>query len=174
MCKIIAQMKKLKSLSVSPCCLVNSKDDKVSHSPEGLFKKMVARRSSLVDTPAHCSSAAPVMSSRLATSSNLVMSSNQGTSSNSLTSSSPIASSSTMTTSFGYVTRHVTHQQEINERVLQLGSGLDELVDGLNEIEQLELVGVGYSSVFSVPDDCSGLSFVWYVISCSILSPFDV
>ncbi len=61
----------------------------------------------------------------------------------------------------GYVTRYVTHQREFNERVLEHGSGLDQLVQELKEIDTFELVDVGYSSAFSIPDDSSGLSFVW-------------
>ena len=123
-CNIVATMKKLTSLAISPCCLVNGTSDHISGSPEGQLKKTTTRRSSLVDPASPCASKSPFLSA-------------------------------------GYVTRHVTQQQEFNERVLQFGSGLDKLVEGLKEIDHIEIIDVGYSSVFSIPDECAGLSFVW-------------
>ncbi|XP_065055779.1 F-box/LRR-repeat protein 18-like isoform X3 [Rhopilema esculentum] len=131
-CKVIAGMKHLRSLSIAPCCLVRVADEKLHSTSDGLLKKNIPRRSSMADGLDKPSGAINRAAS----------------------------TSSTMTTESGYVTRRVTHQKEINERVMQSGSGLDDLVKGLKKIEEVEFIGVGYSSVFSIPDESTGLSYV--------------
>ena len=66
----------------------------------------------------------------------------------------------------GYITRHAAQQKEFEAKVIQNGSGIDDLVQGLTEIENLELTAVGYSSVFSVSMEMNMDSFVWYDFVC--------
>eukprot|EP00794_Sanderia_malayensis_P010958 gene10958-12119_t len=123
-CKRISALRQLKSLSISPCCAVNTTEDDSAASRENHpMIKLPPRRSTLLDNSSQCSSSQVLLSA-------------------------------------GYVTRYVTQQRQYHERVIQIGSGLDMLIEELKHIEQFELIDVGYSSVFSVPDECSGLSFI--------------
>ena len=61
----------------------------------------------------------------------------------------------------GYLTRHTAQQRDFEAKVIQTGSGLNDLAESLNEIETFELIAVGYSSVFSIPLYAME-SFVWY------------
>lgn len=64
--------------------------------------------------------------------------------------------------SSGYITRHAAQKKRFQVKMIQNGSGIDDLVQDLKEIENLELTGVGYSSVFSIPFDMNASSFIWY------------
>ena len=141
---IIAKMKNLRSLSIAPCCLVKSPDASSSNSTCSI-SKAIGKQSNLIEkeeiSHAHCeraSSSAPqsILNAKGTPGIRFV---------------SP-----------GYTTRLAAQQRNLEARVIQNGSGLDDLVKGLRDIEKLELIAAGYSSVFSVPLNRKLDSFVWY------------
>jgi len=127
---LVSKMKHLRSLSISPCCLVKS--NPVSHSH--CSRKARGKQSSLVGKPevsnTDCESGvSPTSQSML----------------------NAMGMSSQKSISPGYLTRHTAQQRDFEAKVIQTGSGLNDLAESLNEIETFELIAVGYSSVFSIP-----------------------
>lgn len=137
-------MKHLHSLSIAPCCLVKSPGATPKNSICYL-NKTIGKQSTLIErTDLNHIKCESELSSASQSSSNAI----------STTSKIPMGS--------GYSTRHAAQQRDFEAKVLKNGSGLDDLVEGLAEIEKLELIAVGYSSVFSVPMNTTLDSFVWY------------
>lgn len=145
-CKIVSRIKHLRSLSISPCSLAGQVPESASSSKnDGHLNKAIVKQSKLAaEEPSRSQDKRTL---------------DQNMSLNSTRSKTSESS--------GYITRQSAQQKEFIAKVIQNGSGVDDLVEGLNEIEDLELIGVRYSSAFSIPLDMNIVSFVWYV-SCQL------
>ena len=137
-------MKHLHSLSIAPCCLVKSPNTTPNNSICYSNKK-IGKQSNLIERPDlnHIEHESEISSTSQST-------------------SNAIGTTSKISVLPGYSTRHAAQQRDFEARVIKNGSGLDDLVQGLTNIEKLELIAVGYSSVFSVPMNTALDSFVWY------------